>query len=204
MEEFSSKLLENAVTELNRLPGIGKKTALRLALFLLSQEKSMVEKFGNTLIDFRNNIQYCKRCHNICEADFCEICNSSRRDNSLLCVVSDIRDVMAIENTGMYNGLYHVLNGLINPLAGISPSQLTISHLIERVKDEDIHEVIMAVPATPEGDTTAFYISRQLRQQDVRISTIARGIAIGEDLEYTDEITLGRSLTNRVEFHTDK
>lgn len=201
MENFPSRLLENAVNELNRLPGIGKKTALRLALYLLSQEKSMVERFGNTLIEFRNHTRYCKQCHNICESDYCEICLSTKRDRSILCVVCDVRDVMAIENTGMYNGLYHVLNGLINPLSGISPSQLTISHLVERVKDETPQEVILAFPATPEGDTTAFYISRKLKDSHVKISTIARGIAIGEDLEYTDEITLGRSLTNRVDFN---
>lgn len=200
MENLSLKLLENAVDELNRLPGIGRKTALRLALFLLSQNREMVEKFGNTLIDFRNNIRYCKHCHNISDSETCPVCASPKRDRSLLCVVSDVRDVMAIENTGMYNGLYHVLGGLINPLAGISPSQLNIAGLGERLKNENVQELILALPATPEGDTSAFYIFRQLKDIPVKITTLAKGIAIGDDLEYTDELTLGRSLSNRVEF----
>ncbi|MCM1532794.1 MAG: recombination mediator RecR [Bacteroides sp.] len=200
MENLSLKLLENAVDELNRLPGIGRKTALRLALFLLSQNREMVERFGNTLIDFRNNIRYCKHCHNISDSETCPICASPKRDRSLLCVVSDVRDVMALENTGMYNGLYHVLGGLINPIAGVSPSQLNISGLPERIRNEEVQELILALPATPEGDTSAFYIFRQLKDVPVKITTLAKGIAIGDDLEYTDELTLGRSLSNRVEF----
>lgn len=200
MENLSLKLLENAVDELNRLPGIGQKTALRLALFLLSQNREMVEKFGNTLIDFRNNIRYCKHCHNISDAETCPICASPKRDRSLVCVVSDVRDVMALENTGIYNGLYHVLGGLINPLAGISPSQLNIAGLTERLQNEKVQELILALPATPEGDTSAFYIFRQLKDIPIKITTLAKGIAIGDDLEYTDELTLGRSLSNRVEF----
>lgn len=200
MENISLRLLENAVEELNKLPGIGRKTALRLALFLLSQEREMVERFGNTLIGFRNNIRYCKHCHNISDTETCPVCASPKRDRGQLCVVSDVRDVMAIENTGMYNGLYHVLGGLINPLAGISPSQLNIASLPGRIQQENAQEVILALPATPEGDTTSFYIFRQLKELPVRVTTLAKGIAIGDDLEYTDELTLGRSLSNRVEF----
>lgn len=202
MEEIPSRLLDAAVQELNRLPGIGKKTALRLALFLLSQEESVVEKFGSTLVDFRKNIRYCSRCHNISESDLCPICSSPKRDASTICIVSDVRDVMAIENTGIYNGVYHVLNGLINPLAGISPSQLTIRHLIERCRNENPEEIIFALPATPEGDTTAFYIAKQLKPLEIKTTTIAKGIAIGDDLEYTDEITLGRSLSSRLDFNS--
>lgn len=200
MENISLRLLDSAVEELNKLPGIGRKTALRLALFLLAQDREMVEKFGNTLIDFRNNIRYCKHCHNISDSETCPICASPKRERSLLCVVSDVRDVMAIENTGMYNGLYHVLGGLINPLAGISPTQLNIASLPQRLQNENVQELILALPATPEGDTTSFYIFRQLKEQSVRITTLAKGIAIGDDLEYTDELTLGRSLSQRVEF----
>ncbi|MDE6630058.1 MAG: recombination mediator RecR [Bacteroidales bacterium] len=200
MENLPQKLLENAVEELNRLPGIGRRTALRLALFLLSQEESMVEKFSETLIDFRKNIKYCKICHNISDTEICEICASPKREHRVICVVSDVRDVMAIENTGMYRGSYHVLGGLINPLAGISPSQLHIASLVERVQKEKPEEVIFALPATPEGDTTAFYISRQITPSGVKITTLSKGIAIGDDLEYTDELTLGRSLSNRVSF----
>lgn len=200
MENLPQKLLENAVEELNRLPGIGRRTALRLALFLLSQEESMVEKFSETLVDFRKNIKYCRICHNISDTKVCEICASPKREHSLICVVSDVRDVMAIENTGMYRGCYHVLGGLINPLAGISPSQLHIASLVERVQKEKPEEVIFALPATPEGDTTAFYISRQITPSGVKITTLSKGIAIGDDLEYTDELTLGRSLSNRVSF----
>lgn len=201
METPSSlKLLETAVDELNRLPGIGRKTALRLALFLLSQKREMVEQFGKTLIDFRNNIQYCKHCHNISDTEICPVCASVKRDRSLLCIVSDVRDVMAIENTGMFNGLYHVLGGLINPLAGISPSRLNIADLPERIRQDEVQEIILALPATPEGDTSAFYIFRQINNLPVKITTLAKGIAIGDDLEYIDELTLGRSLSNRVEF----
>lgn len=201
METSSSlRLLENAVDELNRLPGIGRKTALRLALFLLSQKREMVEQFGNTLIDFRNNIQYCKHCHNISDTEICPVCASIKRDRSLLCIVSDVRDVMAIENTGIFNGLYHVLGGLINPLAGISPSMLHLSDLADRIRQDEIHEIILALPATPEGDTTAFYIFRKINNLSIKITTLAKGIAIGDDLEFTDELTLGRSLSNRVDF----
>lgn len=201
MDNLPQKLLEDAVEELNRLPGIGRKTALRLALFLLSQEEGMVERFGTTLINFRKNIRYCRICHNISDTDLCPICSSPKRDRGTVCVVSDVRDVMALENTGIYQGLYHVLGGLINPLAGIGPSQLKIKQLIERIDRENPKEVIFALPATPEGDTTAFYLSRQMKNLPLRITTIAKGIAIGDDLEYTDEITLGRSISNRIDFN---
>ena len=194
------QLLDKAVEELHRLPGIGRKTALRLALFLLTQKEEMVENFGNTLIDFRKNIHYCRCCYNLSDTELCPICASPHRDRSLICVVSDIRDVMAIENTGIFQGVYHVLGGLINPIAGIGPSQLTINHLVERVSNEPPQEVILALPATPEGDTTAFYIAKQIKPTGIRLTAIAKGIAIGDDLEYTDEITLGRSLSNRTDF----
>lgn len=200
MESSSLKLLDNAVDELNKLPGIGRKTALRLALFLLSQNREMVERFGNTLIDFRNNIRYCRHCHNISDSEICPLCASPKRNHRLLCIVSDVRDVMAIENTGMFDGLYHVLGGLINPLSGISPSMLNLSDLTERIRQDGVQEIILALPATPEGDTSAFYIFRQINSLPVRITTLAKGIAVGDDLEYTDELTLGRSLSNRVEF----
>ena len=201
MESLPQKLLENAVQELNRLPGIGRKTALRLALFLLAQEEGMVERFGNTLIDFRKNTRYCRLCHNISDTEVCPVCASPKRDRGTICVVSDVRDVMALENTGIYNGLYHVLGGLINPLSGISPSQLHIESLSERIKESAPEEIILALPATPEGDTTAFYISRKIKPFGVKITAISKGIAIGDDLEYTDEVTLGRSLANRTEYH---
>lgn len=197
---LSIQLLDKAVEELHRLPGIGRKTALRLALFLLTQKEEMVENFGNTLIDFRKHIHHCRCCHNLSDSETCPICASPRRDHGTICVVSDIRDVMAIENTGMFNGVYHVLGGLINPIAGIGPSQLNIGDLIERLSQNPVQEVIMALPATHEGDTTAFYIGKQIRPLKIKLTSIAKGIAIGDDLEYTDEITLGRSLANRTDF----
>lgn len=192
--------MEKAVDELNRLPGIGKKTALRLALFLLSQEVEMVEQFGKTIVDFRKNIRYCRKCHNISDLDLCPICASPKRDANQICIVSDVRDVMAIENTGFYHGIYHVLGGLISPMDGISPRELNLSNLAMRIEKEGIKEVILALPATPEGDTTAFYISKLLLPSSVLLTSIAKGIAIGDDLEYTDEITLGKSIANRLPF----
>ncbi|MDR2556918.1 MAG: recombination mediator RecR [Bacteroidales bacterium] len=201
--ETSSILLDRAVAVLNKLPGIGKKTALRQALFLLSQDKETVHDFCTTLEEFRSNTLFCKICHNISDTEICSICSNSKRDVSTICVVSDIRDVMAIENTGTYFGVYHVLGGLISPMDGISPSQLNIEPLLERVRG-GVHEVIFAFPATPEGDTTAFYITRKLLSiagggANILITTIAKGISIGDELEYTDEITLGRSLACRTE-----
>ena len=200
MANFSSVLLENAVNEFAKLPGIGKKTALRLVLHLLRQEKQEVECFGNTLIRLKNEVHYCKTCHNLSDTETCEICASPQRNTSLICVVENIKDVMAIENTHQYNGLYHVLGGVISPMDGIGPSELEITSLIERVEKQQIDEVIMALPTTMEGDTTAFYISKRLKPYSTKITTIARGVAIGNDLEYTDEVTLGRSIVNRIAF----
>ncbi len=198
MENYASTRLENGVNQLAKLPGIGKRTALRLALWLLKQDEQVCLDFGQGLMDMRQNIVYCKRCHNISDHEECEICSGLKRDKTLVCVVSDVRDVMAIENTGLYQGLYHVLGGVISPIEGISPRDLNIESLIERLKTEDFKEIILALPSTMEGDTTQFYIQKQAQDYPVKISTIARGIAVGDDLEYTDELTLGRSLQNRI------
>lgn len=197
---FSSKLLENAVDEFSRLPGIGKKTALRLVLHLLKNTSAEVQNFSNSILTLKNNIRYCKKCHNISDNEVCEICNSPKRDASVICVVEDTRDVMAIENTNQYNGLYHVLNGLISPMDGIGPSDLTIDSLIERMQQEEIAEVIFALSANMEGDTTIFYLHKRLKDFNIKISTIARGIAFGGEIEYADEITLGRSIATRVPY----
>ncbi|MDR0619034.1 MAG: recombination mediator RecR [Bacteroidales bacterium] len=204
--ETSSVLLDRAIAALNKLPGIGRKTALRQALFLLSQNKETVHDFCTALDEFRNHTLFCKICHNISDTEICSICSNPKRDVSTVCVVGDIRDVMAIENTGTYFGVYHVLGGLISPMDGISPSQLNIEPLLDRVQNgNSVREVIFAFPATPEGDTTAFYITRKLLSvtnestESVLITTIAKGISIGDELEYADEITLGRSLACRTE-----
>jgi recombination protein RecR len=203
LENFSSKLLQAAVDEFSKLPGIGKKTALRLVLHLLKQEEADVESFANTIINLRSHVQYCKKCFNISDHNICEICASNKRDSSLICVVEDLRDVIAIENTSQYRGLYHVLGGIISPMDGIGPDDLTIDALIERVKNENINEIILALSTTMEGDTTNFYISRKLQDTQVKLSTIARGIAIGDELEYADEITLGRSILNRTPYQVN-
>jgi recombination protein RecR len=198
---YSSKLLENAVNELARLPGIGRKTALRLALHLIRQDVQSVDAFSQAITNMRNEIKRCVRCHNISDNDVCDICSNPKRDQSLVCVVQDIRDVMAIENTGQYSGLYHVLGGIISPIDGIGPDDLTIESLIKKADEGIIKEVILALPTTIEGDTTNFYLSKRLAGgHSVILSTIARGIAIGDDIEYTDEITLGRSIINRIPF----
>jgi len=197
---FSSKLLENAVNEFGKLPGIGQKTALRLVLHLLNQDHSSVEKFGNTFIHLKNNIKFCKNCHHISDHELCEICSSHKRDHSLVCVVEDSRDVMAIENTNQYNGLYHVLNGLISPMDGIGPGDLTVDLLVNKVKTGTVNEVIFALSATMEGDTTIFYLHKRLKDEQIKISTLARGIAFGGEIEYADELTLGRSITTRVPY----
>ncbi len=199
-DRFPSKLLENAVNEFARLPGIGKKSALRLVLHLLRQEKDEVVQFGNALIRLRNEIIYCRICHNISDTAVCDICNNASRDDSVVCVVENIRDVMAIENTHQFSGLYHVLGGIISPMDGISPSDLEIGSLLHRVETGPVAEVILALPTTMEGDTTNFYIFRKLKPLGVAVTTLARGISIGDDLEYTDEITLGRSILHRTEF----
>ncbi len=202
MNTYSSKLLEDAVNELSRLPGIGRKSALRLALHLLKQDNAQVERFGNSIIKMRNEIIYCNRCHNISDSETCEICASPKRDQNTICVVEDIRDVMAIENTSQYLGLYHVLGGIISPMDGIGPHDLNISSLVERVRNGNIKEVVMALSTTIEGDTTNFYIYKQLKNFNIEITTIARGISIGDELEYADEVTLGRSIINRTPYQS--
>jgi recombination protein RecR len=197
---FPSKLLEEAVNEFSRLPGVGKKTALRLVLHLLKQDKSQVERFGNSIVQLRNGAVYCKDCHNLSDASLCQICSSSARDKSLLCVVEDMRDVIAIENTANYNGLYHVLGGIISPMEGIGPKDLTIDSLEERVKAGVVKEIILALPASMEGETTSFYVYRKLNSGSLIISIIARGLGVGDELEYADEVSLSRSLLQRTPF----
>lgn len=197
---FSSKLLENAVGEFSKLPGVGQKTALRLVLHLLNQDKDEVEAFSKAISKLRNEIQFCGVCHNISDLQICEICSAPKRDRTLVCVVEDTRDVMAIENTSQYNGLYHVLGALISPMDGIGPSDLEVDSLIERLRTDEVKEVIFALSATMEGDTTIFYLHKRLKDFNINISTIARGIAFGGELEYVDEITLGRSITTRVPY----
>ncbi|MBN1184760.1 MAG: recombination protein RecR [Bacteroidales bacterium] len=197
---ISSRLLENAVREFSKLPGIGGKTALRLVLHLLRQNDAEVEAFGNAIIELKKNIKYCKVCQNISDQEICSICSSNMRDNHMICVVENIRDIMAIENTGQYNGVYHVLGGIISPMDGIGPNDLTISQLIERAKNVETHEIILALSTTMEGDTTNFYIFKKLADIDVKVTIIARGMAVGGELEYTDEITLGRSIINRITY----
>jgi recombination protein RecR len=199
---YSSKLLENAVNELSKLPGIGRKTALRLALHLIRQERQQVEALSQSILSMRVDIKRCKSCYNISDNDLCDICANPKRDRSLVCVVQDIRDVMAIENTNQYQGLYHVLGGIISPIEGIGPADLTVGQLVSKVEEGGVKEVILALQATIEGDTTNFYISRQLAAYPLILSTISRGIAIGDDIEYADEITLGRSILNRIPFTT--
>lgn len=200
VSEFSSTLLESAVHELSRLPGIGKKTALRLALHLLHEENVQTDKLTRALTRMRTEVFFCEKCHNISDSALCTICSNPRRDENTICVVADLRDVMAIERTSTFNGLYHVLGGVIDPVEGIGPNQLHIQSLKERMQKENIYEVILALPATIEGDTTNFYIFKQLNGFEAKLTTIARGVAIGDALEYADEITLGRSILNRTPF----
>ena len=196
-QSYPSQLLEKAVSEFSRLPGIGRKTALRLVLHLLRQPAEDVEQFASAVTRMKQEVKYCRVCHNISDTDVCPICNDHRRDASVICVVENIQDVMAIENTQQYHGLYHVLGGIISPMDGIGPSDIEIASLVERVEAGGIQEVIPALSSTMEGDTTNFYISRKLEGTDVRLSIIARGISVGNELEYTDEVTLGRSILNR-------
>ncbi|RXG20831.1 DNA replication and repair protein RecR [Leeuwenhoekiella aequorea] len=198
--EFSSKLLEQAVYEMSQLPGIGKRTALRLVLHLLRQSENQTQLLTQALLKLRTEIKFCKNCHNISDVELCEICVNPNRDASIICVVEDVRDVMAIENTSQYRGQYHVLGGKISPLDGIGPQDLTIYSLIEKVKSGFVDEVIFALSSTMEGDTTNFYIFRQLESFNIKTSTIARGIAVGDELEFADEVTLGRSILHRVPF----
>ncbi|MDX9941644.1 MAG: recombination mediator RecR [Bacteroidales bacterium] len=199
METFSSRLLQAAVEEFSRLPGIGRKTALRLVLHLLRQDEESVARFSEAMIRLRQEVVYCRQCHNISDQDLCEICRSPHRDQSLVCVVEDLRDVIAIENTGQFRGLYHVLGGIISPMDGIGPGDLNIESLVNRLeeKKDSIKEIILALSTTMEGDTTNFYIFRKIKPFNVQVSVIARGIAIGDELEYADEVTLGRSIVNR-------
>lgn len=198
--KFSSQLLEKAVTEIGRLPGIGSKTALRLALYLLRQEEGRVEALADSLVEMRKGIRYCRVCYNICDNDLCEICSNPTRDAATVCVVENVQDVMAIENTMQYRGLYHVLGGVISPMDGIGPSDLQIESLVERVRHGGVSEVILALSPTMEGDTTNYYIYRKLEETDVKVTVIARGIAQNDELQYTDEITLGRALAGRIPF----
>jgi len=200
--DFSSKLLENAVNEMAQLPGIGRRTALRLVLHLLKQPKEQTEQLAASLDKMRSEINFCKNCHNISDKDLCEICSNPNRDGRLICVVEDIRDVMAIENTSQYRGHYHVLGGKISPMDGIGPGDLNVPTLVEKVKTGQVDELIFALSSTMEGDTTNFYIYRQIESYDVLSTTIARGISVGDELEYADEVTLGRSILNRIPFET--
>ncbi len=198
--EFSSKLLENAVYEMSQLPGIGKRTALRLVLHLLKQPEDRTNHLSNALLKLRSEVNFCKSCNNISDTELCEICANPKRDKGLICVVEDIRDVMAIENTSQYQGLYHVLGGKISPMEGVGPQDLKINSLVEKVKEGSVRELIFALSSTMEGDTTNFYIYKQLEKYQIVTSTIARGISVGDELEYADEVTLGRSILNRVPF----
>ncbi len=200
MTEYPSKVLERAVSELSRLPGVGRKTALRHALFLLRRETEENDSLAQAISELSHNVRYCRVCHNICETDTCSICSSHSRDHSTLCVVATVQDVMAVESTQQFSGVYHVLGGIISPVEGIGPSDLEIDSLVERVEAGGIREVILALSSTMEGDTTNFYIARRLADKDVEVSIIARGIAVGNELEYTDEVTLGRSIVNRTPF----
>lgn len=199
-QEFASQLLDNAVNQISRLPGIGRKTALRLALHILRQEPEMGIDLGQSIIDLRKGIRYCSVCHNISETDVCPICSDPARDSSTVCVVENVRDVLSFERTGQFRGVYHVLGGIISPMDGIGPDMIEIQSLVDRVSEGNIREVILALGATMEGETTSFYIYRRLGETDVRITQLARGVSIGNEIEYTDEVTLGRSLLNRTLF----
>ena len=199
-QQYPSVLLEKAVGEFAKLPGIGRKTAMRLVLHLLRQDTQSVEAFGNAMITMKHDVKYCRVCHNISDTDVCRICFDASCDTSVVCVVENIRDVMAVENTQQYRGLYHVLGGVISPMDGIGPSDLQIDSLVDRVRAGGVKEVILALSSTMEGDTTNFYIFRKLSGFDVKLTVIARGISIGDELEYTDEVTLGRSIVNRIAF----
>ncbi|MFZ4704730.1 MAG: recombination mediator RecR [Bacteroidales bacterium] len=200
MNSYSSRLVETTVNELARLPGIGRKTALRLTLHLLRQDVTEVEALGNAIIHMRQDIRYCNLCHTISDGDLCEVCANAKRDHSIICVVEDVRNMMAVENTGQYNGVYHVLGGIISPMEGVGPNDLNIQSLLQRAATGEVKEVIMALSTTVEGDTTNFYLYRKLKDYGLLVSSIARGIAIGDELEYTDEITLGRSILNRLPY----
>jgi recombination protein RecR len=198
--DYSSKLLENAVEEMARFPGIGKRSALRLILHLLNQPEEHTIDLAKALIKLRTEIKFCRSCHNISDTDVCEICSNKKREKGIICVVEDIRDVMAIENTQQYNGIYHVLGGKISPMDGVGPQHLNIQSLVDKVRTENIDEIIFALSSTMEGDTTNFYIYKQLEGLNIKTTTIARGISVGDELEFADQITLGRSITHRLPF----
>ena len=200
-QKYPSVLLENAVSEFAKLPGIGRKTALRLALYTLKRTPEEINMLGEAIVNLRNHVNYCKVCHNICDEEICNICDDPSRDTTLICVVENIKEVMAIENTGQFRGLYHVLGGIISPMEGIGPNDLQIAGLIQRAQSGSVNEVILALSTTMEGDTTNFYIYRKLAGLNIKISVIARGVSIGDEIEYADEITLGRSILNRTEFN---
>lgn len=200
-QKYPSVLLENAVNELASLPGIGRKTALRLALYMLRRDLPYTEVFTSTLLALRKDVKYCRVCHNICDDEVCAICSDLQRDHSLVCVVENIKEVMAIENTSQFRGVYHVLGGIISPMDGIGPADLQIDSLIKRVSSEEVKEIILALSTTMEGDTTNFFIYRKLSPFNVKITVIARGVSIGDEIEYADEITLGRSIINRTSFN---
>ncbi len=200
-QQYPSALLEKAVNEFAKLPGIGRKTAMRLVLHLLRQDDAVVESFAKALTTLKHDVKYCKVCHNISDTDVCRLCSNPQRDASTICVVENIQDVMAVENTQQFRGLYHVLGGVISPMDGIGPSDLEIESLVRRVEAGGVREVVLALSSTMEGDTTNFYIFRKLAKCDVKLSIIARGISIGDELEYTDEVTLGRSIVNRTPFN---
>lgn len=202
MQQYPSQLLERAVEAFSQLPGVGRKTALRLVLHLLRQSTEDVDSFADAIIRVKHDVKYCKVCHNISDNEVCSICSDSRRDASVVCVVENIQDVMAIENTQQFHGLYHVLGGIISPMDGIGPHDLEIESLVERVEEGTVKEIILALASTMEGDTTNFYISRKLKDTGVKLSVIARGISVGDELEYTDEVTLGRSILNRTPFES--
>ena len=197
---YSSKLLENVVNEFSKLPGIGKKTALRMALHLLRQDGEEVRQFGRAVIQLRDEVMYCRECHNLSDTEVCEICSNPRRDHATVCVVETVRDVMSIENTMQYQGVYHVLGGVISPMDGVGPADLNIESLERKVAAGEVSEVILALSATMEGDTTNFYIYRKIRNDAVMVSTLARGLSVGDELEYADQVTLGRSIVNRTPF----
>jgi recombination protein RecR len=203
MNTFPSRIFEQAVNEFASLPGIGKRSAVRMVLHMLSKNNADAKRFGETMIRLTQEIRFCKKCHNISDTEICSICSDNRRDQGVICVVEDVRDLLAVENTNQYHGLYHVLGGIISPMDGIGPNNLNIESLIERLKNEPVKEIIMALSATMEGDTTVFYIYKkisQLNRNDLRLSSIARGVSIGDDLEYADEVTLGRSILNRTPY----
>ena len=204
MDIYPSKIFEEAVNQFATLPGIGRRGALRMVLHLLKQSPEEIEKFGNTFLRLRNEIKYCRNCHNISDTDICAICSSPKRDSSLVCVVEDVRDLIAVENTNQFNGLYHVLGGIFSPMDGVGPGELTIVFLLTKLNQGQVKEVIMALSATMEGDTTVFYLFKKISHlhTDVRFSTIARGVSIGDDLEYADEVTLGRSILNRTPYES--